>query len=129
MRRELRETLRLAPRHREAHLNLSISYLQQGEIAAAVAQLRTLVEVAPQDAEAHYMLAMAYAQDGQAEDMLATLQRTLQLDPNHARAHSALAAYYLQHQQYNLAWQHATRAAQLGAPVERLLEALERVRR
>ena len=82
MQRQLQETLRLNPRHPEAHLNLGIGYLQQGDAAAAVRQFRTLVEFAPQMANAHYFLAVAYAQNGQAEAMLAPLQQAVRLDPS-----------------------------------------------
>jgi tetratricopeptide (TPR) repeat protein len=128
MQRQLHETLRLNPRHPEAHLNLGLGYLQQGQAAAAVRQFRTLVELAPQMADAHYFLTVAYAQNGQAEAMLAPLQQAVRLDPRHARAHSALAALYLERQQYDLAWQHAQLAEQLGAPVQPLVEALRRKR-
>jgi Flp pilus assembly protein TadD len=79
-------------------------------------------------ADAHYFLAMAYVQNGQAEAILAPLQQAVRLDPKHARAHSALGAMYLERQQYDLAWQHAQQAAQLGALVQPLLEALRRKR-
>jgi hypothetical protein len=51
----------------------------------------------------------------------------VRLNPNHARAHNTLAAFYLQEQQYDLAWQHASTAARLGAPAQALLEALQKV--
>jgi tetratricopeptide (TPR) repeat protein len=111
-----------------AHYNLGLGYLQQGEAPAAVQQFRTLVELAPRMADAHYFLALAYAQNGQAEAMLTPLQQAVHLDPKHARAQSALAAMYLKRQQYDLAWQHAQQAANLGAPVQPLLEALRRKR-
>jgi hypothetical protein len=53
----------------------------------------------------------------------------VRLDPGHAKAHSALAALYFEHRQYDLAWQHAQQAAQLGAPIQPLIEALQRVRK
>jgi Tfp pilus assembly protein PilF len=124
---QLRETLRRDPRHRDAHLNLGIGYLQEGQTERAVTQLRILTASAPHDAEAHYILAVAYAQEGQPEAMVAALQQVVRLDPEHARAHSTLAAFYLQQQQYELAWQHASTAARLGAPVQSLLEALQQV--
>jgi Tfp pilus assembly protein PilF len=62
------------------------------------------------------------------ETMQVSLQRALQQDPNHARAHSALASLYFQQQQYDLAWQHGSKAADLGAPVQELLRALEPLR-
>jgi Flp pilus assembly protein TadD len=87
-----------------------------------------LVDLVPKDAEAHYVLAVAYGQSGQEEAMLTALQQAVRLNPQHARAHSTLAALYLQRQQYDLAWQHANTAARLGAPVQALLEALQRQR-
>lgn len=126
--RELHNTLRLDPQHREAHLNLGIGYLQQGEAFAAMAQFQALIKLAPEMADAHYFLAVTAAQMGQTEAMQASLQRALQKDPDHARAHSALASLYFQQQQYDLAWQHGSRAAQLGAPVQQLMNALEQLR-
>ncbi len=124
----LHDTLRLDPEHREAHLNLGIGYLQQEEAFAATAQFQALVKLAPEMADAHYFLAVAAAQMGQMDAMQASLQRALQRDPNHARAHSALASLYFQQQQYDLAWQHGSKAAELGAPVQPLLNALEPLR-
>jgi len=111
-----------------AHLNLGLGYLHQGDAVAATAQFRTLVKLAPEMADAHYFLAIAAAQMGQMEAVQASLQRALQLDPNHARAHSALASLYFQQQQYDLAWQHGSRAAELGEAVQELLDALKPLR-
>jgi tetratricopeptide (TPR) repeat protein len=128
MQQELQEMLRLNPQHHEARLNLGVGYLQQGQAEAAMEQFRTLVDLAPQMAEAHYLLAVAYAQLGQTQAMLAPLQQAVRLDSRHVRAHSALATLYFERQQYALAWQHAQQAAQLGAPIQPLLDALQRMR-
>jgi tetratricopeptide (TPR) repeat protein len=128
MQQELQETLRRDPYYREAYLNLGISYLQDGQAAVAIEQLRALVRIAPQDAEPRYLLALAYAHDGQEDAMLSALQQAVRLNPKHAQAHNALAAFYFQRQHYDLAWQHGTAAAQLGAPVQPLLEALRQIR-
>jgi cytochrome c-type biogenesis protein CcmH/NrfG len=71
---------------------------------------------------------VAYAQLGQTQAMLAPLQQAVRLDSRHVRAHSALATLYFERQQYALAWQHAQQAAQLGAPIQPLLDALQRMR-
>lgn len=126
--RVLHDTLRLDPQHREAQLHLGVGYLQQDEALAAMTHLQALTQLAPEMAEAHYFLAVAAAQMGQAETMQASLQRALQLNPKHALAHRALASLYLQQQQYDLAWQHGSKAAELGAPVEPLLNALNALR-
>jgi tetratricopeptide (TPR) repeat protein len=128
MTQALHETLKLDPQHVEANLNLGIGYLQQGEAAAASAQFNAVIRLAPHMANAHYFLAVAAAQLGQEDTMLTALQRTLQQDPNHVRAHSTLASLYFQRQQHDLAWQHATKAAQLGAPIQPLLDAIRQAR-
>jgi tetratricopeptide (TPR) repeat protein len=125
---ELQETLNLDPQHLEARLNLGVVLLQQGQAEAAEQQFRKVVQTAPRRAEAYYFLAAVYAQQGQADAVLSALQQTVRLDANHARAQAALASLYFQRQQYDLAWQHGQKAAQLGAPVEQLLEALRQVR-
>jgi tetratricopeptide (TPR) repeat protein len=128
MTQALHTTLKLDPQHVEANLNLGIGYLQQGDAAAASAQFDAVIRLAPQMADAHYFLAVAAAQLGREDTMLAALQRALQEDPNHVRAHSTLASLYFQRQQHDLAWQHATKAAQLGAPVQPLLDAIRQAR-
>jgi tetratricopeptide (TPR) repeat protein len=128
MQQEFQEILRRDPHHVEARLNLGVSYLQQDQTRLAIEQFRRLVDAAPQLADAHYFLAVAAAQLGEEETMRVALEQAVQRDPRHARAHHALAAVYFQRQEYELAWQHATTAAQLGVAVEPLLKALRQIR-
>jgi Tfp pilus assembly protein PilF len=128
MQHEFQEILRHDPHHVEARLNLGVSYLQQDQAKLAIEQFRRLQDTAPQLADAHYFLAVAAAQLGEEETMRVALEQAVQHDPKHARAHHALAAVYFQRQEYDLAWQHATTAAQLGATVEPLLKALQQTR-
>jgi Tfp pilus assembly protein PilF len=67
---------------------------------------------------------VAQLQQGKAAAAVERFRAVIDLDPKHAMAHSVLATLYFQNQQYELAQRHAQRAAQLGAPMERLLEAL-----
>jgi tetratricopeptide (TPR) repeat protein len=128
MQQELQEMLQRDPHHVEARLSLGVSYLQQDQAKLAIEQFRRLVDTAPQLADAHYFFAVAAAQLGEEEMMRVALEQAVQRDPKHTRAHNALAAVYFQRQEYELAWQHATTAAQLGAAVEPLLKALRQIR-
>jgi Tfp pilus assembly protein PilF len=59
---ELQETLRLDPRHVEAHLGPGIGYLEQGGMEAAVERFCTVVRLDPHPARAYGALATLYFQ-------------------------------------------------------------------
>jgi enediyne biosynthesis protein E4 len=110
----------------QAHYNLAMAYAAREELPAMVRQLEETLRLDPQHLEAHFNLGIAYLQGGQEAAAVERFAAVIGLDPNHAAAHSVLASLYFQRQQYELAQRHAEKAARLGAPVERLLEALRR---
>ncbi len=110
----------------QAHYNLAMAYAARGDVSAMVRQLEETLRLDPQHLEAHFNLGVVYLQGGQEAAAAERFRRVVGLDPNHAAAHSVLASLYFQRQQYELAQRHAEQAARLGAPVERLLEALRR---
>lgn len=120
----LRETVRLDPQHHDAHLNLGIGSLQQGQIEAAIQHLKNAIRIEPEKTENRYFLAVAFAQTGQVEAMQTALHHVIRLNPNHARAHGMFASLYFQQQAYDLASRHGHIAAQLGLPMDDLLEAI-----
>jgi tetratricopeptide (TPR) repeat protein len=109
----------------QAHYNLALSYAAQGDVAAMLRELQETVRLDPHHVEARFKLGVAYAQRGQVTEAAEALRTVVRLRPNHPGAHSVLAALYFLQQQYKLAWQHGQKAAQLGAPVQPLLEALQ----
>jgi len=109
----------------EAHYNLALAYAAQGDVPAMLRELQETVRLDPGHIEARFNLGVAYAQQGQVEGAAEALRAVVRLQPNHPGAHSVLAALYFQQQHYQLAWQHGQKAAQLGAPVQPLLEALQ----
>jgi enediyne biosynthesis protein E4 len=113
----------------EAHYNLAMAYAARGDGQAMVRELQETLRLDPQHLDAHLQLGMAYLQQGEPGAATERFRTVVRLDSNHAMAHSALAALYFQEQQYERAWQHGQKAAQLGAPVERLLEALRQAMR
>jgi tetratricopeptide (TPR) repeat protein len=110
-----------------AHYNLAMAYAARGDVPAMRRELEETLRLDPQHLEAHLNLGIVYFQQGQEAAAAERFRAVIGLDPNHAVAHSVLASLYFQRQQYELAQRHADIAARLGAPVERLLEALRRV--
>ncbi|MGH8070869.1 MAG: tetratricopeptide repeat protein [Candidatus Entotheonellia bacterium] len=116
--------IQIDPRWVPAHYNLAMAYAARGEVAAMVGELEETLRLDPQHLDAHLNLGIAHLQQGKAAAAIERFRAVIGLDPNHAMAHSVLASLYFQDHQYELARRHAEKASQLGAPVERLLEAL-----
>jgi len=112
-----------------AHYNLAMAYAARGNVAATVSELEETLRLDPQHVDAHFNLGVVQLHQGEAAAASAQFRAVINLNPDHAMAHGVLATLYFQDQQYDLAQRHAHRAAQLGAPVERLLEALRQATR
>jgi enediyne biosynthesis protein E4 len=126
---EFTAVIRLDPTRSQAHYNLAMAYAARGDVPAMMRQLEETLRVDPRHLDAHLNLGIAYLNQGALEAAVERFRAVVGLDPNHAMAHSVLASLYFQDQQYELARRHAEKASQLGAPVERLLEALRRAPR
>jgi tetratricopeptide (TPR) repeat protein len=111
----------------QAHYNLAMAYAARGDVQATERELQATLRLDPRYLDAHLQLGMVYLQQGNSGAAAERFRTVVQLDPDHAMAHSALAALYFQEQQFERAWQHGQKAAQLGAPVDRLLAALRQV--
>jgi enediyne biosynthesis protein E4 len=109
-----------------AHYNLAMAYAARGDAQAMMRELHDTLRRDPGHIDAHLNLAIGYLQQGEIEAATEQFRSVVHLDPKNAKAHSALAALYFERGQYELAWQHGQTAAQLGAPVQSLLGALQR---
>ena len=121
---EFSAAIQLDPSRTEGHYNLAMAYAARGDVAAMMQALEETLRRDPDHLEARFNLGIGHVQQGELEVATDQLRTVVRLEPNHARAHSVLAALYFQRQQYELAWQHGQKAAQLGAPVEGLLDRL-----
>ena len=121
---EFSAAIRIDPRWVPAHYNLAMAYAARGDVTAAAGELEETLRLDPRHIDAHFNLGVTRLHQGEAAAAVERFRAVINLNPNHAMAHSVLATLYFQQQQYELARRHAQRAAQLGAPVERLLEAL-----
>jgi tetratricopeptide (TPR) repeat protein len=125
---QLQEALRRDPNYLPARHDLGTLYAERGDMEQAIAAFTAVLQRDPRWVQAHYNLALAYRARGEMAAMLRELQETVSLDPRHVEAHVHLAVLYFQEQRYELAWQHGQKAAELGAPVQPLLEALRKAR-
>jgi tetratricopeptide (TPR) repeat protein len=123
---EFAAVIRLDPTRTQAHYNLAMAYAARGDMLAMKRELEETLRLDPRHLDAHLNLGLAYLTQGATEAAVERFRVVIELEPNHAMAHSVLASLYFQDQQYVLARRHAEKASQLGAPVERLLEALRR---
>jgi enediyne biosynthesis protein E4 len=121
---EFSAAIQIDPHWVPAHYNLAMAYAARGDVAATVGELEETLRLDPRHVDAHFNLGVARLHQGEAAAATERFRAVIGLDPDHTMAHSVLATLYFQHRQYELAQRHAQRAAQLGAPVERLLEAL-----
>lgn len=121
---EFSAAIQIDPTWVPAHYNLAMAYAARGDVPAMVRALQETLRLDPQHIDTHLNLGMVYLQQGEPQAAAERFRTVVRLEPNHAMAHSALAGLYFQDQQYEQAWQHGQKAAQLGAPVQDLLEAL-----
>ncbi|MBZ5556165.1 MAG: tetratricopeptide repeat protein [Acidobacteriia bacterium] len=89
---QLREALRLAPAHAEAHHNLGHALQSQGRLADAVAQFREAARLSPDDDQVHLSLANALQDQGKLDEAIVHFRRAVALDPEGADAHNNLGA-------------------------------------
>ena len=121
---EFSTAIQIDPTWVPAHYNLAMAYAARGDVQATVRELQETLRLDPQHVEAHFHLGIIYFQQGEPEAAAEQFRTVVHLEPDHAGAHSALATLYFRDQQYERAWRHGQKAAQLGAPVQPLLEAL-----
>ncbi len=76
-----REGLQRFPHYATARLLLAKAHLDEGETAAAMAELETLVARGAKDAEAHRLLAQLCRAAGRIEDAVSHLEHAAALDP------------------------------------------------
>ena len=87
---QLREAIRLAPDHVEAHNNLGHALQLQEKFAESVAQFREAVRLAPSNDLVHLNLANALEETGDLAEAITEFQKGLALNPVLPDAHNNL---------------------------------------
>jgi tetratricopeptide (TPR) repeat protein len=87
----LREVIREAPDHTEAHLYLANAFLQKSEYDQAIDTLLGLIAKRPNCRDAHFDLGVALLERGQPDVAAHEFETALEIDPELADAHVNLA--------------------------------------
>lgn len=87
---ELQSVLDVEPRA-EAHYNLGVIYLHQGDVVRAASALRAAISAQPGYADAHYTLGAVLQARRDWDAAAAALRRAIALRPDQAGAHYTLA--------------------------------------
>jgi len=133
-----KKAVALDPSRPEAHINLAQMYNIRGASDQALQELKLALDgksfpTSPYyqqlQTDAFFETGRAYQAKNKPTEALRAYQTALALNPNEGRTHRQLAELYLRTGDYTSAYQHATAAEKLGAPVDPSLlgEIVERV--
>ncbi len=109
----LREVIREAPDHTEAHLYLANAFLQKSEYDEAIDTLLTLIARRPDCRDAHFDLGVALLQRGQPDVAAHEFETALKIDPELADAHLNLAKVFFSAGRMDDALAHLDAALQI----------------
>jgi arylsulfatase A-like enzyme/Flp pilus assembly protein TadD len=91
----LREIVKQAPSHTQAHLDLSNALRQKSEFAQAIDVLHGLVSARPDSRDGHYGLGLVLLERGSVDAAIQEFSKTAEIDPDFADAHYYLAKAFL----------------------------------
>lgn len=78
---KLEDAIRIAPRYRDAHVNLGVQYARVGRTTDARAELKKALEIGPPASAIYFDLALASLALDQPSDAEAFARKALELDP------------------------------------------------
>jgi tetratricopeptide (TPR) repeat protein len=87
---KLEQAIRIAPRYRDAHVNLGVQYARVGRPGDARSEFQKALDVGPPMAVIYSNLAFAYLDLNQAQQAEAAARKALELEPTDSVAQSAL---------------------------------------
>ncbi|HBB89778.1 MAG TPA: hypothetical protein DC047_19400 [Blastocatellia bacterium] len=106
------------------HLASGRSYLQNGRLNEAIAELSTAASLDPKLSEAHNLLGVAYDQKGLAERARDSYERAVKVEPEDAETLNNLGFSLYQNGNYRAAADRLKRAVKLEPTNERILNNL-----
>ena len=81
----------LAPELPDAHVNLAMSYQEEGRLEEAIASFLSALELEPETAETHTNLAFAHQLSGNPRKAILAYEKAIKLNPSQEDAHLGLA--------------------------------------
>jgi tetratricopeptide (TPR) repeat protein len=113
----------------EAYLNLGVVEMLEGNTDAAIKNYLAAIELKPNYPEAYFNLGGLYYKQGVLKKAEAAFLKAIELQPEYGRAHYSLGFVYLDQKKYDLARNHAEKAAEYGVSYRTLKEKLAKVSR
>jgi tetratricopeptide (TPR) repeat protein len=98
-----RKVTRLAPKYAEAWVNIGITHLREGNLAAAQQALDTALKMRPNVAGVHYYLALVAKSQGEYDQALVHLKKIVAKHPRDRVARNERGHLYLLMQDYERA--------------------------
>ncbi len=113
----------------EAYLNLGVVEMLEGNTDAAIKNYLAAIELKPNYPEAYFNLGALYYKQGLLNKAEAAFLKAIELQADYGRAHYSLGFVYLDQKKYDLARNHAEKAAEYGVSYRTLKEKLAKVSR
>jgi tetratricopeptide (TPR) repeat protein len=111
------------------YLNLGVVDLMEGNPDAAIKNFLAAIQLNPNYPEAYFNLGGVYYKQGLLKKAEAAFLKAIELQPDYGRAHYSLGFVYLDLKKYDLARDHAEKAAEYGVSYRTLKEKLAKVSR
>jgi tetratricopeptide (TPR) repeat protein len=112
-----------------AHLHLGVVSFLEGNYQEALKSYQNALDLKPDYAEAYFNMGTVYYKVNLSKKAEESFLKAISLDPAYGRAHYSLGFLYLEQKRYDLAKQHAEKAAEHGVPFKTLKEKLAKVAR
>jgi Tfp pilus assembly protein PilF len=107
------DSLRKAPSYWVPHMNLGLTYAQQGRIEEAISHYRTALQFNPNSVHLHNNLGVALLERGQIEDAIGHYVMALRLKSDYAETHNNLGVAMFRQGQFDRAMAHYREALRL----------------
>jgi tetratricopeptide (TPR) repeat protein len=111
--REFQTTIRLNPRHAQAHYNLGVALVRKGQVDEAIRCYQEAIRLMPEYSEAHNNLGSALGSKGQMNEAIRQFQEATRLKPDYAEAHNNLGQALSMKGQTDEAKAHFLKAVEL----------------
>jgi tetratricopeptide (TPR) repeat protein len=113
----------------EAYLNLGVVEMLEGNSDAAIKNYLTAIQLRPNYPEAYFNLGGIFYKQGLLKKAEEAFVKAIELQPDYGRAHYSLGFVYLDQKKYDLARNHAEKAAEYGVSFRTLKEKLAKISR
>jgi len=108
-----------------ALMNLGLAYINKKDYPAAIVQYQKAIQLDPNNPGLRHNMGLAYAETQDPNRAEVEFLKAVELDAGQGGAHYWLGITYYQRGRYQQAWEHLTRAKELGMEVKQeMLDAI-----